>query len=82
MQIVRVEVHIIVFNTVSQILSDKNLLSYRSRYYDDDGFNGLWTLSVIGPLLHILALAHVMLWGRPSSILGSIVSFVTNFSAH
>ena len=66
---------------MSQILSDENLLSYRFTY-DDDGFNGLWTISIIGPLLHILALAHVMSWGRPSFIFGSTVSFVTNFFAH
>ena len=33
-----------------------------------------WAGSVIGPFVHILAVAHVLLWGLPSSIVGSIVS--------
>lgn len=47
------------------------LLSCRLR---DDGLNGLWGISVIGPLLHVLALAHVTLWGKLSSLFGSLVS--------
>ena len=30
--------------------------------------------SMIGPFVHFLAIAHVLLWGLPSSIVGSIVS--------
>ena len=37
-------------------------------------FYAYWAGSVIGPFVHILAVAHVLLWGLPSSIVGSIVS--------
>ena len=33
-----------------------------------------WAASVVGLFLHILAVAHAMLWGFPGSIIGSIVS--------
>ena len=33
-----------------------------------------WAGSVIGPFVHMLAIAHVLLWGLPSSVVGSIVS--------
>ena len=38
-----------------------------------------WAGSVIGPFVHILAIAHVLLWGLPSSVVGSIVSTLNNF---
>ena len=41
---------------------------------DDSDFYPYWTASVVGPVLHILAVVHAVLWGFPSSILGSIVS--------
>ena len=34
-----------------------------------------WAGSVIGPFAHMLAVAHVLLWGLPSSVVGSIVSY-------
>ena len=36
-----------------------------------------WAASVIGPFVHILAIAHVLLWGQRDSIVGSIVSSST-----
>ena len=33
-----------------------------------------WAGSVTGPFVHILAIAHVLLWGLLSSIFGSVVS--------
>ena len=41
-------------------------------------FYALWAGSVIGPFVHILALVHVLLWGLPSSVVGSIVSALNN----
>ena len=56
-----------------------SLFFYRAEdaeFYDDQksAFYGYWAGSVIGPFLHILAVAHVLLWGLPSSIVGSVVS--------
>ncbi|CAI8005306.1 hypothetical protein GBAR_LOCUS4136 [Geodia barretti] len=33
--------------------------------------------SMIGPFVHFLAIAHVLLWGLPSSIVGSITAVVS-----
>ena len=38
-----------------------------------------WAGSVIGPFVYILAIAHLLLWGLPSSVVGSIVSTINNF---
>ena len=40
----------------------------------EDDYYAYWAGSVIGPFVHILAIAHVLLWGLPSSVVGSIVS--------
>ena len=44
-------------------------------YKPGDSFNyPYWAGSVLGPIVYILAVAHALLWGFPSSIVGSIVS--------
>ena len=43
---------------------------------DESDLYSLWAGSVIGPFVHILAIAHVLLWGLPSSVLGSVVSTI------
>ena len=43
---------------------------------DESNLYGLWAGSVIGPFVHILAIAHVLLWGLPSSVVGSVVSTI------
>ena len=48
-------------------------------YYDykigDSTLYAYWAGSVIGPFVCILAVAHALLWGFPSAIVGSIVSY-------
>lgn len=34
-----------------------------------------WAGCVLGPIVCILAMAHCLLWGFPSAIVGSIVSY-------
>jgi len=33
-----------------------------------------WTVSIGGPVVYLLAVAHAVMWTRISSILGSVVS--------
>ena len=40
----------------------------------DSSLYAFWAGSVTGPFVHILAIAHVLLWGLLSSIAGSVVS--------
>ena len=56
-----------------------NAVFYRvkdNEFFNDQksNFYAYWAGSVIGPFVHILAVAHVLLWGLPSSIVGSVVS--------
>ena len=39
-----------------------------------------WAGVTFGPIVYILAIVHALLWGFPSSIVGSIVSFCTTNS--
>jgi len=55
--------------------------TYTCRYHDrvDVGSPGLywgWTLSIGGPVVYLLAVAHAVMWTRISSILGSVVCAV------
>ena len=34
-----------------------------------------WAGSVLGPIVYILTVVHALLWGYPSAVVGSIVSF-------
>ena len=43
---------------------------------DDNANYAFWAGSVIGPIVCILAVAHALLWGYPSAIVGSIVSYI------
>ena len=43
--------------------------------FEESYLYAYWAGSVIGPFVHILAIAHVLLWGLPSSVVGSIVSY-------
>ena len=45
---------------------------------DDDNNYAFWAGSVIGPIVCILAVVHALLWGFPSAIVGSIVSYTVN----
>ena len=43
---------------------------------DHNSLYPYWAGSVLGPIVYILAVVHALLWGFPSAILGSIVSFL------
>lgn len=47
-------------------------------YYDyklsDSTLYAYWAGCVIGPFVCILAVAHALLWGFPSAVVGSVVS--------
>ena len=52
---------------------------------DEPNLYAYWVASVVGPVLHILALAHALLFpailrGVPGAIVGSIVSIPTCIS--
>ena len=49
---------------------------YNILFEDESDFYSFWAGSVIGPFVHILAIAHVLLWGLPSSVVGSVVSTI------
>ncbi|CAI8044894.1 hypothetical protein GBAR_LOCUS24864 [Geodia barretti] len=44
---------------------------------DESNLYAFWAGSVIGPFVHILAIAHVLLWGLPSSVVGSITAVLS-----
>ena len=73
-----------IYSTLNFVMT---LYIYREKKYYDKDFNpgdepGLypfWAASVVGPVLHLLAAAHALLFpailrGVPGSIVGSIVS--------
>ena len=37
-----------------------------------------WTTYSLGPVVCVLALLHALLWGLPSALVGSIVSYTVN----
>ena len=41
---------------------------------DEPNLYACWAASVIGPVVHVLAVIYALLWGYPSSVVGSIVS--------
>ena len=41
-----------------------------------------WAVSVIGPIVYIVAVLHAVLWSYPGSICGSIVSTHTHTHTH
>ena len=46
---------------------------------DNSANYAFWAGSVIGPIVCILAVAHALLWGFPSAIVGSIVSYTMKY---
>ena len=45
----------------------------------DNANYAFWAGSVIGPIVCILAVVHALLWGYPSAIVGSIVSYTMKY---
>ena len=68
------------FGPLTTLLAVYHFLPHR--FNDNEDFKpseesdlyAFWAGSVMGLFVHILAIAHVLLWGLPSSVVGSIVS--------